>query len=500
MPRSSSIRRLRPTVLAISAAALLAGCVTVGPNFHAPAPPASTGYAQAGDDTHAGAVQAAVGAQVTADWWTLFHSPALDQVVREAIANNKTLEQARARLAAAHEEVTAQTGLLTADGSASYKYERANLNSFSGGVFSSSSVPGLTFPTNPEFNLYSIGGDVSYNLDLFGGVRRQKEALKADAEARARELDAAYLTLTGQVVEQALTIADATIQIAALSDIAANDQADLDMVRRARAAGGASASDVATVETELAQDTAAIPEEKQRLAVARHQMAVLVGKAPSEWAPPNFDAGSGMLPPVLPVSLPSELVRNRPDILEAEAQLHSATAQIGVQTAALYPNIALNANISQDALTPSQIFAPISDSWALGPSLTVPIFHSGELHAKKREAEDQARAALANYQQTVLMAFAQVDDALQAIAHDNEAYAEKAKALDAATAKLEMMRRGYRAGGVSSLQLVDAERSWRRTRLALSQQGTGRFSDAARLLLATASAPPGAADAPAARP
>jgi outer membrane protein TolC len=198
---------------------------------------------------------------------------------------------------------------------------------------------------------------------------------------------------------------------------------------------------------------------------------------------------------VLPVSLPSQLVRDRPDILEAEAELHAATARIGVATAALYPNITLSATLSQDALTPSQIFSPIADSWALGPTLTVPLFRSGELHAQKREAEDRARAALADYEQTVLAAFAQVDDALQAIAHDNQAYADQTRALNAATDKLEMIRRGYRAGGVSALQVVDGERSWRRTRLALSQQATGRYGDAARLLLATASVPPGIAEA-----
>lgn len=495
MPPSSSTRPLRPGLALCASAAVLAGCAAVGPNFKPPAPPAGDSYAQAGDVANAGPVQTAVGAKVAADWWTLFHSPQLDALVREAIADNPTLEQARARLQAAREAVRAQTGLATADFTGGYKRERANLNAFSGGAFSSSSLPGgLSFPTNPEYNLYSLGASVSYNFDLFGQVRRRKEALEADADAKARELDAAYLTLTGQVVAQVLTAADASIQAAALQDIVANDRADLEMVRKAHAAGGATASDVATIETQLAEDAAAVPAQQQRLAAARHQIAVLLGKTPSQFAPPDFDASSGSLPGVLPVSLPSELVRDRPDIREAEAQLHAATARIGVATAALYPNITLSATLSQDALTPSQIFQPISNSWAIGPTITAPIFHSGELRAQKREAEAEARAALAAYQQTVLAAFAQVDDALQAIAHDNIAYAEQSRALDAATAKLEMMRRGYRAGGVSALQLVDAERSWRRTRLALSQQGTGRYGDAARLLMATASVPPGVAE------
>lgn len=500
MRTSSWTRPLRSGLALGAAAAALAGCAAVGPNFTPPAPPPSQGYAQPGDVAGHGDVQAEVGAKVAAEWWTLFRSPALDQVIREAIANSPTLDAARARLAAAREEVKAQTGQLTIDGTAGYQYERSNLYAFSGGAFSSSALPGFSFPTNPEFSLYTLSASASYNLDLFGQVRRTREALKADTEAQARALDAAYLNLTGQVVAQALTIADANVQIAALQDIVSSDQADLDVVRKARAAGGETPADEAAIESELAQDSAAIPAQQQRLAAARHQMAVLVGKAPSEFDPPDFNANSGVLPTSLPVSLPSELVHNRPDILEAEAQLHAATARIGVATAALYPNITLQGSLTQNALTPSQIFSPISNSWAIGPSLSVPIFHSGELRARKREAEDQARAALDTYEQTVLAAFAQVDDSLQAIAHDNDAYDQQSKALDAATSRLEMLRRGYRAGGVSALQLIDAERNWRRTRLALSQEVTGRYSDAARLLLATASVPPGAAQAKADKP
>jgi len=486
-PAPSPVRRIRALAV-VSLAALLAGCAAVGPNFTPPAPPTAQGYAMAGDDPNTGVVQAAVGDQVTAQWWTLFHSPALDQMVREAIANNRTLAQARARLAAAHEAVAAQSGLFSADLSAGVQRERANLNAFSGGAFSSAGA--LGFPTNPEFNLYTISPSVSYNVDLFGAKRRKVESLQAAAESQARELDAAYLTLTGKVVEQALTVADATLQIRALEAIGANDQADLDMLRRARAAGGATDAQVSAAEGMLAQDSAAIPIQRQRLAEARHRLAVLVGKSPMDWAPPDFDETSGSLPQSLPVSLPSQLVRQRPDILEAEAQLHEATAQIGVATAALYPNITLSANIAQNALTPQTMFSQIADSWAFGAGLTTPIFHSGELKAQQRQAQDEARAALAAYEETVLEAFNQVDDSLQAIAHDNQAYAEQDAATQAAQARLEMVRKAFAAGGASAQDVVRTERDWRRLKLVLSQQGTGRFSDAARLLLATASVPP----------
>ncbi|HEY3889100.1 MAG TPA: efflux transporter outer membrane subunit [Caulobacteraceae bacterium] len=491
-PALPSTKRAR-AVTAVAACALLAACV-VGPNFHAPAAPPVTRYSMAGDDANIGPTQAAVGDKVVSEWWTLFHSPALDQLVRQAIAGNPTLAQARARLEASRQAVKAEDGRLIADANAGAERERANLNAFSGGAFSTPIQGFPAFPTNPEFNLYSIGATVSYNLDLFGGLKRRTESLRASEEEKARELDAAYLTLTGQVVAQALTIADANIQIQALNDVNANDRSDLDMIRKARAAGGASAADVAQAESQLAQDRSAVPAQRQRLAAARHQMAILLGKTPAEWAPPDFDANSGSLPAVLPVAVPSELVHSRPDILEAEAKLHAATADVGVATANLYPNINLTASIEQSALTPGSLFNYASTGWNFGAGLTAPLFHSGELTAKKREAEADARAALDAYEQTVLTAFAQVADILTSLANDNQSYADQTVALDAANARVEMMRKGYAAGGVSAYQLLEAERDWRRTRLLLNQQGFGRYADAAQLLLATANVPPGVAE------
>lgn len=482
-------RRWRSAALMTSAAALVAGCAAVGPNFQPPKPPVTDSYRQNTDVVNQGPIETKVGEKVVAEWWTLFHMPQLDALMREAIANNRTLEAARARLKAAREAVGVDTGQTFADLSAGYKRQRANLS-----AAGFTPPPQFSFPTNPQFNLYSIGSVVSYNFDVFGGVRRQREALEADAEAKARELDAAYLTLTGQVVIQDFTIGDATIHVSALQDIVANDQSDLNMVKKAFAAGGASAVDIATIQTQLAADQATIPPYKAKIAIARHQMAVLIGKTPSQWDAPDFDLKNGELPMNLPVAIPSELVRGRPDILQAEARLHAATARVGVATADLYPKISLNATLGQDTLTPERFFSPLSSSYTIGPALSLPLFHSGELHAAKREAEANAEAEYATYQQTVLAAFAQVDDALQGIAFDNEAYAQLSAALDAATAKLEMMRKGFKAGGVSGLQLVDAERSWRRTRLNLSDLGRSRVVDAARLLLATATAPAGVAE------
>jgi NodT family efflux transporter outer membrane factor (OMF) lipoprotein len=491
-PALLSIKRARAAT-AVAASALLAACV-VGPNFHAPAPPPVSSYSMVGDDANIGPARAAIGEKVVAEWWTLFHSPALDQLMRQAVAGNPTLDEARARLEASREAVKAESGRLMVDANAGAQRERANLAAFSGGAFSTPIQGFPAFPTNPEFNLYTIGATVSYNLDVFGGLKRRTESLEASQEEKARELDAAYLTLTGQVVAQALTIADANIQIQSLLDIDANDQADLDMIRKAHAAGGASDADIAQAESALAQDRSAIPAQRQRLAAARHRMAILLGKTPAEWTPPDFDANSGSLPEVLPVAVPSELVHSRPDILEAEAKLHAATADVGVATANLYPNINLTASIAQNALTPGDLFSYAATGWNIGAGLTAPIFHSGELTAKKREAQDDARAALAAYEETVLTAFDQVADVLTSLANDNQSYADQTLALEAADSRVVMMRKSYALGGVSAFQLLEAERDWRRTRLQLNQQGYGRYADVAQLLLATANVPPGVAE------
>ncbi len=475
------------------ALALLSGCATVGPNYKPPVT-AVTSYAMPGDEANHGAVRADIGDKVVSDWWTLFHSPRLDAIMREAIANNRTLAQARARLAQARAEAGEEGGVLSADLTGGVKRERANLNAFSGGAFSAASIPGVNFPTNPEFNLYSIGGTVSYNLDLFGGVRRRREELAADTQAQARELDAAYLTLTGNIVEQALIIGDANLQIRTLNEIVDNEQADLDAIKRSRAAGGSSAADVVQAEGQLATDRSQIPPQRQRIAEAGHQMAILVGKSPSDFTPPVFDDHSADLPETLPVLVPSALVHGRPDILEAEARLHAATADIGVATAALYPNINLSAALSQDALTAQTLFSPVATSWNVGAGLTAPLFHSGELRARQRAAKAARDVALASYEQTVLAAFAQVDDVLQAIVHDNQAYTDQLKALDAATSRLDMVRQAQRLGGVSARQVLSADRDWRRMKLQLQRDGSGRYADAARLLLATATVPPGVAE------
>jgi NodT family efflux transporter outer membrane factor (OMF) lipoprotein len=462
-----------------SLAALLGACATVGPDFRTPGSPRPPGYAMAGD---APVPEAAVGKALEADWWTLFRSPDIDAVVRQAIAGNHSLESARASLAQARHAVQAQDSRLQLDAEASAGEQRVNLASFG-----FAQLPGPDGPIkleNPTFQIYSFGLTGRYDFDLFGQRRRQTETLLAKAEAQGFQTDAALLTLTAQVVSQAIDIASLKAQIAAAEDIVKSDRDNLELVTKAYQLGGGTRLDVTTVQTELATDEAQITPLRQRLAAARHALALLVGQAPADWAPPEFDLDRIAVPSPAPVELPSELVRSRPDIRAAEARLHAATARIGVAEADLYPKLTLTGSITQSALHPQDLFSYAATGFNIGPGISLPIFNRPQLKARTRMAEDAARAALADYQQTVLQAFVQVADSLQAIAHDDQSIAEVNRALAASTESLKLQRLRFRDGKTGLLPVLDAQRSYARARLAAVRAKAQRLQDTAALLYA----------------
>ncbi len=463
---------------------LASACAAVGPNFNPPAAPQAAGYTAAGEALPR---QADLGGQIAADWWTLFRSPELDQVVRRALADNQTLAAAQATLAQARDTVAAQPGDLTGQVTAGVSRQHINLAGF-----------GFTAFPNPTVNLYSVGASVRYDFDLFGGTRRQHESLQAQAEAQAAQLDAAYLTLTGQVVHQSVTLAALGAQIASQNDLIASDRASLDLASKAVKAGAGSKFDLQQAESQQDADLAGLPALRQQQAVARHALSVLVGQAPADWGPPEFALERIALPDRLPVALPSALVRQRPDIRAAEARLHAATAAIGVADARLYPDLVLSADLTQTSLQPDKIFDKNFTGWALGPiGVSLPILGRGALKAQSRQAQDAARAALAQYHQTVLEAFAQVADVLQAIRNDDVAFAAQTQALASAQETLRLSRLAYGGGRTGLLPVVDAQRAFARTRLALARAQAQRYADAAQLLLATGrgwnAAPPPAA-------
>ena len=460
----------------VALVAVLGACKAVGPDFQSPAAPANAGYRMAGD-ADVPMVELVSDQRPAGAWWKALGSADLDRVMDQALADNRTIDEANATLEAARQQVAAVRGAQYPQAAfqAGAEEERINIASF-----------GFTGFPNPTLGLYSVGANVSYDVDLFGGLKRSTEAARAQAESQARHADAAYLTLTGQAAMSAVQIATIRGQIAAVQAAVADDQRLVDMVHKAEAAGGEPASATVSVKAQLAQDQALLPPMQQQLAQARHALALLVGRSPSDFTAPDFNLDDFAAPTSVPVSLPSNLVRRRPDILAAEADLHAATARIGVATAALYPDIKLSANLTQTALEPQNLFSYGASGWTLAAGLTQPLFDGGTLKARQKQARAEARASLDRYQQTVLTAFSQVADVMQAIANDDAELVALGHAEDTAQSNLHDAEAGFNLGGAPLYPVIDAERQLQMARRARVAAQGKRLADIAQLFVATA--------------
>jgi NodT family efflux transporter outer membrane factor (OMF) lipoprotein len=472
---------LATSFVALALVAGLGGCAAVGPNFKPPAAPTQAGYAMAGEQGPV-SQHANVGAEVVQDWWSAFRSPELDRAMRQALSDNSDLQAADATLLAARAELSAAHGarLPQADVSAGIERERFNFATFG---FDAAAFPGIQ--NNPELSIYSLGASVGYALDVFGGLRRNEEAASARAEAQAHRLDAAYLTLTGQVATQAAIIAATRAEIATVNQIVEADRRNIELVRSAQRAGGVAEEARVNAQAQVDADLELLPPLEQQLATARHALALLVGKAPADYVAPDFDMASLPLPVDVPVSLPSELVRQRPDILQAEADLHAATAMIGVQTAKLYPSINLSAALTQSALEPGKVFDWPATAYTLAGGIAAPAFHGGQLKAQKRAAERQAEAAAATYRATVLHAFGQVADQMQALAHDEAELAADQRTAQSAAETLKLETLAYKEGGQGLLPVVDAQRQVNSAQLKIVHAQARRYLDTIALFVAT---------------
>ena len=467
----------RPLALALLAApAFLVGCAEVGPNFKAPVAPNVSGYAMSGDQVPTGPTLSP-DKRVTGPWWRDFGSPRLDEVMDQALAGNQTVAAAIANLDKARAQVVSVRGAAgpRVDASAGVQEERINIASF-----------GIAGFPNPTIGLYPVGATASYDFDLFGGQRRRIETAVAAAAGEAHRADAAYLTLTGNVAMGAVRIAAIRAQIDAVREIIADDQRNLAIVRAAEAAGGEAKSSATGPRAQIAADQALLPPLAQDLSQARHNLALLVGKAPAAWSAPDFSVADFNPPAQVPVTVPSVLVRNRPDILAAEDAVHADTARVGVATANLYPDIKLSAGWAQTGLSPNQLFGYGASGWNIGPTVSLPIFNGGQLRADRRAAEAQARASLAQYRQTVLTAFTQVSDVLTALAHDDDRLAALDAAQVAAESALSDARAAYRLGGGPLAAVVDAQRQLDRARLDVVQARSQKLMDVIELYAATA--------------
>jgi NodT family efflux transporter outer membrane factor (OMF) lipoprotein len=394
--------------------------------------------------------------------------------MRKAIDGNLDLAAADATIAQANETVAAAAGglLPQVDFAAG------------GGRLRAAGVAGAA-----TSNFYAVGPQASFDFDVFGGTKRLIEQRAALAEFQKHRFDAAYLTLTGDVASQALLLASARAQIDAVELLLADDRKNLELVSAGHLYGGATQVDVASAKSQLAQDQTLAPPLAQQRDVALHALSILAGKGPADWVAPDFDLTDFTQPPDLPVSLPSEVARDRPDILEAEAQLHAASAAIGVATADLYPRLQLSATLSAAAAGPG-----IGALWSVAAGLTGPIFHGGTLQANRRASVDGYKASLASYQQTVVRSLGQVADILRAINHDAEEYAAQERALSAAEASLRLNREAYRAGEIDVLQVLDAERAYQRALLGQIQARTAQYLDTVQLSVALGGNASGAFD------
>jgi NodT family efflux transporter outer membrane factor (OMF) lipoprotein len=451
----------------------LGGCA-VGPDFSAPAPPSDQAYLPrpTAVNTDVMGPRVSTGTEVRSDWWTSLQSPVLNQLVAQALANNWSLKAAQANLASAAQGVAVAHGGLYphVDGVASAGRDKY------GATFL-----GPEAATFPIFSAYMGGAEVSYDLDVFGGQRRQIELAAADALVQEEALNAAHLSVAGDTVLEALQLASIRSQIDVVQSVIASDQQNLELVVKACAVGVATRVDVTTAQSQLDRDRTLLPPLHQQLDVARDALAILVGKSPASWAAPDFNLDALTLPREIPLTVPSALVRARPDIRAAEARLHAANAQIGIATADMYPHITLSAAVSENGL----FSGPAGAAWSLLGGLAAPVFHGGALSARRRAAQDGYQIVFAQYQQTVLTAFEQVADNLHGLGNAADEIQSEQRALDSSSSALRLTRLGYAAGSAGIVQVLDAQRLQQLAELSLVQARTQQYVRTIGLFLAT---------------
>lgn len=454
---------------------LLAGCAT-GPRFAAPEAPAVTSYtAQSGSlaaTDAAGGQRVIMGHAPPEDWWRLLNSAQLDQVVVLALRNNPSLEAARANLAAAEERIRAAKGARDIQVDAGAQVGRQKYGS---------SFLGPLAATFPTFSAYSVGPTVSYDLDIFGGTRHRIEQADAAAAYQREQLRAARLRVISDTVTQSLRIASVRAQIDVIKRVLDADQKTLDLVQAARRVGVVSDIDVLTATGQRDRDRALLPPLYQDLDTARDALAILVGQPPVNWAAPEFALDQFTVPQELNVLIPSELVRARPDIQAAEAQLRVASAAVGIAIADSYPHISLSSGWAEAGLLSGGTAA----GWSVVGGITAPIFHGGALSAQRRAAQDSYQAAFARYQLVVLSSFGQIADTLHALEHDAEALQTHETELASAERTVALTQQGYRVGNAGILQVVTAEREQQLAQIGLVQARTQRVVDTIGLFLAS---------------
>lgn len=463
-------------------AAMLQAC-TAGPDFVRPAEPMVDRYTSgpqvektvASNVTGGEAQHFTLGSMPDAQWWQAFGSPELDALVIAALRTSPTTQAADAALRAAQENVRAQQGAFWPSISADLTASRTKTSP----VLS----PALNSSVNP-YSLHTAQLQISYPLDLFGGNRRQVESLKAQAEVQRFQLEAARVSLASNVVVAAVQLAALRDQHSALQDVVRLQAEQLEIVRKQSWLGEVAEASVIAQAAALAQTRAQLPALEKQLALQNDALIALLGKLPGEQAAPQLTLGTLHLPQELPLTLPSQLVAQRPDVRAAEAALHAANAQIGIATAARLPQLSLGANVGSSATHFADLLTAGTGFWGVAADLAQPFFQGGALVHRQRAAEANAAQAAAQYRSAVVVAFQNVADTLQALQYDAEGLRATVEAERATNQSLEVARRQLELGDVSQLAVVVAEQLYKQALIARIQAQAARYADTAALFQA----------------
>jgi NodT family efflux transporter outer membrane factor (OMF) lipoprotein len=468
--------RFNPTSVALLVLMATGGCA-VGPNFKRPAAPDVAGYTReplpettTSAPTRGGEAQRFVrDLDIPGDWWSLFRSEALNGLIEEALRRNPDLKAAQAALGQANEKVYAARGALFPTLVAAIQPERERLN---GAIIGEPSY-------TPTFTVITSSLQVSYAADVFGGTRRHIETLAAQAESQRFALEAAYLTLTANLVVAAVQEASLRGQIKATEEILRIESDELRLMRERFRVGVVSEADVLLQVSALEQTRATLPPLQKRLALVRDELTALAGRLPSQEISETFDLDGLALPREVPVSLPSKLVEQRPDVRAAQAQFHAASAAVGVAVANQLPQFSITA--AGGATATGLPGYPGTGIWSIAGSVSQTLFDAGSLLHEKRAAVAALDQAADQYRSTVLKAFQSVADSLRALQSDADDLAADEAAERAASDSLEVARRQFHAETVDYLTVLAAERTWQQARISRVQAEADRYSDTAAL-------------------
>jgi NodT family efflux transporter outer membrane factor (OMF) lipoprotein len=478
----TQLGKMRAACLIAISLLLFAGCV-VGPNFKKPTTPDVGGYTPTPISTTsstanvvAGEAQHLVeGRDIPGEWWTLFHSKPLNDLIERSLKANPDLKAAQAALLVARENVLAQRGFYYPGVTGGFSATRAK---------SSNSFSPVTNTSALNYSLYTPQVSVSFVPDVFGLNRKTVESLRAQEQQARFALAATHITLSSNVVAAAIQEASLRGQIEATHQLIAINTQMLEILRSQYAKGYVSQLDVAAQESQLAQVTATLPPLVKQLAQQHDLLAVLSGGFPNQELPEGFELSTLQLPQELPVSLPSQLVEQRPDVRQAEENLHAASAQIGIAIANRLPSFALTADAGSTALALGQLFSGSNGFWDLAAGITQPIFDAGILKHRQRAAEAAFTQAAEQYRSTVLTAFQNVADTLHALEQDADGLKAAAAAKDAASVTLDLSTKQYGAGYLSTMALLSAEQAYQQATISLVQAQANRYADTAALFQA----------------